>query len=135
MGPIQNTSIIEVSTGQKPFSRAFVKRSLAGGAGATTIKSVCKVPKGKILFVEAVIFAKDATSGDLACYNLKASVANKAGTVALLGTVTVAHTAENDATWACTLVANDTTKALDLQVTPDATNATVFWGFATVVSA
>lgn len=135
MGPIQNTSIIEISTGKAPFSRAFTKRSLAGGAGATTIKSVCKVPKGKMLLVEATIFAKDATSGDLACYKLKASVANKAGTVALVGTVTAEHTAENDATWACTLVANDTAKSIDVQATPDATNATVFWGYATVVEA
>lgn len=135
MGPIQNTSVIEISTGKKPFFRAFTKKSLAGGAGATTIKSVCKVPKGKLLLVEATIFAKDATSGDLATYKLTASVANKAGTVALVGTVTAAHTAENDATWACTLVANDTAKTIDLQATPDGTNATVFWGFASVIEA
>jgi len=134
MGPIQKTSIIEVSLGRAPFTRAFVKRSLAGGAGATSIKSVGKVPRDKILFVDATIFAKDATSGDLACYNLKATVANKAGTVALLGTVTTAHSGENDATWNCTLVANNTAKTIDLQVTPDATNATVFWGYATVVT-
>lgn len=125
-----------VRTGQtRSFTRNFKKKSFAGGAGATTFGAVAKVPKSRQLLVRATIFAKDATSGDLAQYQLIGSVSNKAGTVALIGTVTADHTAENDATWAATLVANDTAKTIDLQVTPDGTNATVFWGFATIIEA
>ena len=119
----------------KRFNRVFKKKTVAGAAGATTIATIAKVPKGKTLLARVVIFAKDPTSGDLAHYEFRASVSNKAGTVALIGTVTAVHTAENDNTWVATAVANDTKDSLDLQVTPDGTNDTVFWGFAEVIVA
>lgn len=130
-------SVILTTKNLKSFSRFIKKKELAGAAGATTIAAIAKVPRNKLLRVSGVVFAKDKVSGEYAAYTLIAHVANKAGTVALVGAVTVVSSVEEDATWAATLVANDTTgkKSIDLQVTPDGTNATIFWGDFTVIEA
>lgn len=133
MDPIQSAVGI-VQTAQMAFLTKNIRpKSLAGGTAATSILTLCKVPKGKILLAEVTVFALDATSGDRAAYHFIATVANKAGTVALVGTVTALHTAEDDNTWVVTAVANNTSKTLDLQVTPDGTNATKFWGYAKII--
>jgi len=106
--------------------------SLAGGASATAILSI-PVPKGVMLLIEAIVKAYDATAGEVGLYKLTATISNKAGTTALVGSATVVAY-EDDATWVATIAANNSSDAAEIQCTPDGTNATKFQAFVTVLS-
>jgi len=100
-------------------------KSLAGGAGATVIAKLA-VPVGVTYFVKCLVKAVDTTADEAASYMLQVAVRRSAaGAVALVGAVD-AVSGENDATWAATLVADDVNKSINLTVTPDAANTTVF---------
>lgn len=64
--------------------------------------------------------------GNAAGYTIHGTIKNNGGTTALVGTVTVAHTAEDDAAWDATVTADDANDALAVTVT-GAAATTVHW--------
>lgn len=64
--------------------------------------------------------------GNAAGYTVHGTIKNNGGTTALVGTVTVAHTAEDDAAWDATVTADDANDALLITVT-GAAATTVHW--------
>lgn len=61
-----------------------------------------------------------------AYYVLRATIRNRFGNTALVGALTTVASHEDIAAWDAVMAANDTTDAIEIKVTPDVTQATVF---------
>lgn len=66
------------------------------------------------------------SGGNAAGYTIHGTIKNNGGTTSLVGTVTAAHTAEDDAAWDATVTADDANDALVVTVT-GAAATTVHW--------
>lgn len=120
----KQTSIQPFNVGKTGRAECFGK-TVAGGAGATVICSVA-IPLGHILLGVLTAKAYDATAGESAVYEKRFAAKNVAGTSALVGSVASILALEDDATWEATVAVDDTDDEVDVTVTPDATNDTIF---------
>jgi hypothetical protein len=95
--------------------------SAANAAGATAV-AISADAAAAVLSTVALI----------GVYKVTAAVANKNGVTALVGTPDVVAF-EDVAGWACTIQANDTTNALEVDGTPDGVLSTTFDVYAQIV--
>jgi len=121
-----NSVTQHLPVGSGPKVHQIPSATLSGGASATAIAAVA-VPAGMQVLIEVQVFAKDATAGENAVYQVIAAGKNTAGTTALIGSPSIVAL-EEDATWVLTVAANDTDDTLDVMATPDGTNDTDFVG-------
>lgn len=105
-------------------------KTVAAAAGAGSIMTLFKVPLGAMMLVKATIYAKGVATSQRAAYEVTALLKNIGGTTSVVQATVAGFTAEDTGAWAATLVANDTKDSVDLNVTPDVTVNTIFWGFA-----
>lgn len=115
------------NTPDEGFPSEKITKKVGAAAGADGVFLAIPAKVGVTTIVRARVIGYDATAGETAYYDIEAIGQNKAGTTALLGAVTAHRTIEEDATWACTIAANNTDDTLDLTLTVDDTNATVWW--------
>lgn len=104
---------------------------LAGGAGATEIfcggqaNERFTIRPSSVLAFDMIITARDNVDNEVARYSVHDGLIKRDGannTAMVLCTVTVDH--EDDATWDCTVTADDVNEALIITVTGDGTNIT-----------
>jgi len=77
-------------------------------------------------FIAYVTARRTDADNESAFYEIKGCIDNNAGTVALVGTVTVTSIAEDTAAWDATAVADNTNKSLNINVTGEAAK-TINW--------
>jgi hypothetical protein len=105
-------------------------KNVVANSGAQSIITLFKIPLGGLTLVKATIFAKGVATSQRAAYELVALLKNIGGTTTIVSATVAAFTAEDTVAWNATIVANDTKDSADLQVTPDVTVNTIFWGYA-----
>lgn len=126
----------EEITGLSPIGQAntvriaIPKKSLVAGSGSQALFKAIKIPVGKTAFAKLTLFGEAGAAR--AVYEVRAAIANKAGTVALVGAAVQTFVGEDTVAWDGSLVADNTAKTLNVQATPDASTATIFWGILEV---
>lgn len=122
-------------TGIDQMTMVIPPKTVAANAGATSIATLFKIPLGGMVLVKATIYAKALTGAQRGAYEIIALLKNIAGTTTIVSAAVQGLVAEDTAGWNATLVANDTKDSVDLQVTPDVTLNTIFWGFCSAQNA
>lgn len=122
-------------TGIDQLTMVIPPKTTVANSGAQSILTLFKIPLGGMMLVRAIIYAKAVTGTQRAAYEITALLKNMAGTTSIVSAAVAPFTAEDTAAWNATLVANDTKDSVDLQVTPDVTLNTIFWGFCVAQNA
>lgn len=106
---------------EKQTANATPVEMLCGGQASQRIT----VRASSVLTFTGLVTARDNVSGDCAAYKIEGAIKRDASNnTAMLAAATVTVIHEDDASWNCTVAADDTNEALVITVTGDDTNPT-----------
>lgn len=112
---------------------AFWNKDISGGAGATEIllrdsaSDRCTVLASSSMSFTIVVTARDGTADESARWTFEGLITRDGSNNTTLKWLNSNTDYEDDATWDCTVSADDTNEALIITCTPDGTNTTQFY--------
>jgi len=117
---VTNKGEMVTALGTNAFEKKIVLQQDFTSASFTAFTDSPVIPSNKAWKFTAQIIARQAVTGEVASYKIDGMIKNIAGTTTIVGTNYTLEE-EEDATWDCVLVANDTNDTLEIQFKTDGT--------------